>query len=176
MSADAEHARAFAVLEENLRLLTGGELARNRVVAGRSRAHRIALSWPSGASPEVCVQLLGMGPHASDPLGWLPGEARGLAEALDLRHGADRWQRGSGPAHHLVLLDPAGSGRDSAELNQRCAALEANYLDGAGWLRLHARGRFAEGSFGRVLERAAADVRRLSAPDRRVRPGDSGFC
>lgn len=176
MNADAEHAQAFAVLDENLQLLTGSVPARNRAVAGRSRAHRIALSWPQDGDPLVCVQLLELGPSSGEHLGWLPGEAHALAEALDLRHGADRWHRETGPAQHLVLLDPAGSGRDTAELNQRCAALEANYLDGAGWLRLHGNGRFAEGSFGRVLERVAAHVRRLPARYRGAEPGRSGFC
>ncbi len=170
MNVDTEHAQALAVLNENLRLLTGEAPARNRAVAGRSRAHRVALSWPRDSDPVVCVQLIELGPTSGEHLGWLPGEAHALAEALDLRH------RETGHAQHLVLLDPAGSGRDSAELNRRCAALEANYLDGVGWLRLHGRGRFAEGSFGRVLERAAADVLRLPARHRRASPGRSGLC
>lgn len=170
--------RAAEVVGANLRLLTGHDPGRHRLVTGHSHVHRLALVWPVSAQPRVCVQLLadaGAGSAGEDVSGWASADARAVAESLDLRmrcapvehrtSGFNEWRRATGLAYHLVLLDSGRSPERDRELNRRCALLEAGYLDGAGWLRFYADGRFAEGSFDRVLERAAFDIRsRLGSP------------
>lgn len=173
--------RAVSLLEGNLQLLTGHEPGRLRLVTGHSRVHRVALTWPTPERPQVCLQVLldparPAEPGAdAPPAGWRAADAGAIAESLDLRlrfdsaetrvGGFSEWRRGTGPAYHLVLLDAGSSSHRDADLSRRCAALEASYLSSAGWLRFYADGRFAEGSFTRVLERAAYDVRgRLGSP------------
>ncbi|MFR9730712.1 hypothetical protein ACL03H_15930 [Saccharopolyspora sp. MS10] len=159
--AEPAAARAIDVLGEDLALLTGHRPHRRRLVPGRAHVHRIALTW-SGPEAEICLQVLvqrgGTGP------GWTDAEARAVAEAWDLKsrgeHRSDQ-ERAREPHYHLVLVDPRA---DPAVLARRCAALEAGFLDGAGWMRLHSGGRFGEGTFTRVLDRVRADVRARIGP------------
>lgn len=165
--------RAVTVLGDNLRLLTGQEPVSQRLVRGHRHVHRMALSWPSAEDARICLQVLpDPRPHSEDGTvveGWPAADARAVAESLDLklRHGSDThsptdfntWRRATDPAYYAVVLDPAPSTRPDAELTRRCALLESGYVDGAGWLRFYADGQFAEGSFTRVLERAAHEIR-----------------
>lgn len=167
-SADSGLHRALDILDENLSLLTGHRPQRQRLVPGRMHVHRVALTWPgTGKEAAVCLQVLVQPPPGESGIGWTPAESRAVAEAVDLKargerakeHGGEvaSWARGANPPYHLVLLD-SGPQRDSAVLARRCAALEAGFLDGAGWMRLYAGGHFGEGTFTRVIERVHADV------------------
>lgn len=173
--------RAVASLAENFQLLTGHTPGRQRLVTGHSRVHRLALTWPDHDNPLVCLQVLRDPPPVAEAIstarsaGWNPVDATAVAESLDLRLRFDQpkkrttgfadWRRTTGPAYHLVLLDAGGSSLRDPELIRRCAVLEAGYVDSAGWLRFYADGQFAEGSFTRVIERTAFDVRsRLGPP------------
>lgn len=180
--------RAIDVLDENLTLLTGHRPGRQRLLPGQAHVHRVALSWygPQGET-EVCLQVLAQSMSATTQPGWLPAEARAVAEALDLKARVTRRRgretevarlHGIGPSYHLVLLSAASDPR-GGELDGRCAALEAGYLDGAGWMRLYTDGKFGEGSFTRVVERARNDIRkRLGTPGEQQRPpsGNHGLC
>lgn len=185
--------RAVASLEENFRLLTGHTPGRRRLVTGRSRVHRLALTWPEDGDPLVCLQVLRdsvpetEAASTATSAGWNPVDATAVAESLDLRLRFDQpekrtggfadWRRTTGPAYHLVLLDAGGSSLRDAELNRRCAALEAGYVDSAGWLRFYADGQFAEGSFTRVIERTAFSVRsRLGPPSPHHNSVHRGLC
>ncbi len=162
--------KAVDALGENLRLLTGHRPQRQRLVSGRAHVHRIALTWCGPRDEvEVCLQVLAQ-PHLSGPqVGWLPAEARAVAEAVDLKGRGERIKdrdgaaatKGRSPSYHLVLLDPE---RGASVGGGRCAALEAGFLDGAGWIRLHSGGHFGEGTFPRVIERVRADIRAQLAP------------
>lgn len=183
-------AGAVDLLQENLRLLTGHPPVRQRLVAGRAQVHRVALVWlGQGGDPQVCVQVIAGGELDTTRPGWLPSEAHALAEALDLKaHGEQRsddtatcrqWRRHHAPAYYLVLVDSMSWHRLDHELTRRCAALEAGYLEGAGWLRFYTDSQFAEGSFPRLMERTASDVRRRlgTSSETRERPrGYGGLC
>jgi len=164
--SDQETGAAAELLAHDLGLLTGHPPQRRRLVPGRSHVHRIALTWcGSESAAAVCLQVLLQRSGEPPGTGWTSAEARAVAEACDLKAGGpERDPRAPDPRYHLVLVDP-GPG-DPAVAGRRCAALEAGFLDGAGWMRLHAGGRFAEGTFGRVVDRVRADVRaRLGPPD-----------
>lgn len=165
--------RAVDVLEKNLLLLSGHRPQRQRLVPGQAHVHRIALTWCGpGNDAEICLQVLAQ-PSSDQPrTGWLPAEAQAVAEALDLKARGERckardadaaaWSRSRSPRYHLVLLDTGPSG--DIALGSRCAALEAGFLDGGGWLRLYADGRFGEGTFTRVVDRVHSDVRQRFGP------------
>jgi hypothetical protein len=136
--------------------------------------HRIALSW-SGPEVAVCLQVLAHTGPAAPAAGWTPVEAQAIAEACDLKGRGHRlknsnndpasWAHSTSPRYHLVVLDSERDG-DPPVLGRRCAALEAGFLDGAGWMRMYSGGHFGEGTFTRVLERVHADVRtQLGAPE-----------
>lgn len=180
-------ARAVDVLAAELELLTGHRPVRRRLVPGQAHVHRIALTWCGRRDePEVCLQVLAHPAATGTDPGWLPAEAGALAESVDIKARAERfkdrdtgiaaWTGRTGPGYHLVLLDTAGD-RTRAELDGRCAALEAGYLDGAGWMRLYTDGRFGEGTFTRVVERVRNDVRsRLGIPGGRAPNRNQGLC
>lgn len=181
--------RASTLLGDNLQLLTGHEPHRQRLVRGHRHVHRLALAWPSADDPRVCVQVVrdidaepGTGQE-----GWLPADARAVAESIDvkLKHtetgtaGFEEWRRTADPAYYVVLVDASPAARRDTELTRRCALLESGYVDGAGWLRFYADGQFAEGSFTRVIERAAFEVRtRLGTHPGRgdYRGASTGLC
>lgn len=180
-------AGAIDVLAAELGLLTGHRPLRRRLVPGQAHVHRIALTWCGRRDePEVCLQVLAQRAATGTDPGWLPAEAGALAEAVDIKARAERfkdreaggaaWSGRTGPSYHLVLLDTAGD-LARAELDGRCAALEAGYLDGAGWMRLYTDGRFGEGSFTRVVQRVRNDVRaRLGSPAERRPNRNQGLC
>lgn len=188
-SADSGLTGAVGILDENLSLLTGHRPQRRRLVPGRMHVHRVALTWPgTGNEVAVCLQVLVQPPPGESEIGWTPAESRAVAEAVDLKARGERakdggevtsWARGASPSYHLVLLD-SGPERDSAVLARRCAALEAGFLDGAGWMRLYAGGHFGEGTFTRVVERVHADVLarlgRTQAPEQRFSHRYPGIC
>lgn len=171
--APGDVARAAELLAENIGLLTGHVPLADRALPGRSHVHRVALCWSDGSgTAQVCLQALSAGPARAAEPGWSQAEARGIAESLDLRlreeaeeFGSFRqWRRAAAPAYHLLLVDDAAEPVAGPALDHRCAALQATYLDGAGWLRFHAGRQFAEGSFTRLIQRVAHDVRsRLGA-------------
>jgi hypothetical protein len=168
-------ARAAALVGRNIALLTGHAPLTGKVLPGRSHVHQVALCWVSaGGDAAVCVQVLPLGPAEAEngeviTRGWHPREAQAVAESLDLRlrngESARRAEesgcglRAAGPAYHLLLVDELPDTIATTTLDHRCAALEAVYLDGAGWLRFYADRKFAEGSFTRLIRRAAHDVR-----------------
>jgi hypothetical protein len=171
---DGDVRRAAALVGRNIGLLTGHAPLTGKVLPGRSHVHRVALCWAGiGGGPAVCVQVLPLGPAEAESgevitRGWHPMEARAVAESLDLRlrthksaRRADELGCGpgkSGPAYHLLLVDELPETIATTTLDHRCAALEAAYLDGAGWLRFYADRQFAEGSFTRLIRRAARDI------------------
>lgn len=183
--------RAIKLIGDNLRLLTGHESHRQRLVRGHRHIHRLALTWPSAEAPRVCVQVvrdIGAGPDTGQE-GWLPVDALAVAESLDvkLRHteagaggsGFEEWRRAADPAYYVVVVDASPAARRDAELTRRCALLESGYVDGAGWLRFYADGQFAEGSFTRVIERATFEIRtRLGTHSGRAgyRDARTGLC
>lgn len=168
-------AHAAALVGQNIALLTGHAPLTGKVLPGRSHVHRMALCWASpGGHAAVCVQVLPLGPTQAEGAeaitqGWHPTEAQAVAESLDLRlrnsESARRAEdlshglRAAGPAYHLLLVDELPGTITTTTLDHRCAALEATYLDGAGWLRFYADRKFAEGSFTRLIQRATRDVR-----------------
>ncbi|MPY77071.1 MAG: hypothetical protein GEV04_00980 [Actinophytocola sp.] len=164
-SEDVE--RATTLIGDNLQLLTGHEPHRQRLVRGHRHIHRLALAWPSADHPRVCLQVLRDTEPGTGQQGWLPADAMAVAESLDvkLKHtetGAasfEEWRREADPAYYVVVIDGSPAARRDAELTRRCALLESGYVDGAGWLRFYADGMFAEGSFTRVIERAAFEIR-----------------
>lgn len=178
---------AIDVLAAELELLTGHRPSRRRLVPGQAHVHRIALTWCGRRDePEVCLQVLAQRAAAGTDPGWSAAEAVALAEAVDIKARTERfkdrdtgigaWSGRTGPDYHLVLLDIAGD-RTRAELDGRCAALEAGYLDGAGWMRLYTDGRFGEGSFIRVVQRVGNDVRtRLGETSERQPNRNQGLC
>lgn len=186
--------RATTLLVDNLRLLTGHEPARRCLLRGHRHVHRLAVSWPSHDDPQVCMQVVPDMAADFDSTfggqGWRPSDARAVAECLDLKltHGErhpggittfDQWRRAASPGYFVVLLDASPADRRDAELTRRCALLESGYVDGAGWLRFYADGQFAEGSFTRVMERAAFEIRTRSSANGRPagRPGtQQGLC
>ncbi|MCX2729300.1 hypothetical protein OOZ19_03535 [Saccharopolyspora sp. NFXS83] len=186
-SESGDLAGAIDVLAAELELLTGHRPMRRRLVPGQAHVHRIALTWCGRRDePEVCLQVLAQRAAAGNDPGWLPAEAGALAEAVDIKARTERFKdrdagigarsARTGPDYHLVLRDIAGD-RTRTELDGRCAALEAGYLDGAGWMRLYTGGRFGEGSFTRVVQRVRNDVRtRLGDPVERQPNRNQGLC
>ncbi len=183
--ADVE--QAITLLGDNFRLLTGHEPHRQRLVRGHRHVHRLALAWPSADRPRVCLQVVRDAEPEAGQEGWLPADAVAVAESLDvkLKHteasvtSFEEWRRAADPAYFVVMLDASpAAGRDT-DLTRRCALLESGYVDGAGWLRLYADGQFAEGSFTRVIERAAFEIRtRLGTqpPRAAYRGANTGLC
>ena len=179
--------RATTLIGDNLTLLTGHEPQRQRLVRGHRHLHPLALAWPSADAPRVCVQVLRDAGPDDGRQGWTPADAMAVAESLDvkLRHteastsGFEEWRRAADPAYYVVVVDAGPAARRDAELTRRCALLESGYLDGAGWLRFYADGQFAEGSFTRVIERAAFEIRtRLGTDSGRPehRGAGTGLC